>query len=423
MKLNVHITLTVLSGVILAGLLAGCSMPKKEDIAKNTTEFNLVAEKAGNEMLLLNIVRASKRRPMYFTSFGKLTGQMSFEVGTGGINIPFGKSFEDPYSIAPNVSYKYSPFFDVAVLDTQEFTNGIMTPVPMKIIEYYRSQGWPPEILLHIFIRRIEITDEKGYVQEEYNNYPENQIEFEKFQNQIRDAQWDIEVIPNLLKIGKVDANEASKLQNLIKVQKEGLTLTPVKDNNKKVADTTTSTGEVDANEVPIPPNQINAPKAGSTPTPSKSKMELRLSEDKYVFTRKMKRGEKIETIPFDEEKEGKIYTRSPEAILYYLGEIMRVENRTENPYIPMIDVSHDRSCALPARLFYARKATDKVVTPCVSVDYEGTRYIIPGDPTPDDGRCTDRSMHVLSLVSQLIGLHKKSSEAPTTTTVSVIGR
>ena len=67
MKLNLHIILTVLSGVSLAALLAGCTRPK--DIARITTEYNLVAEQAGNEMLLLNIVRASKRRPMYFTSF------------------------------------------------------------------------------------------------------------------------------------------------------------------------------------------------------------------------------------------------------------------------------------------------------------------------------------------------------------------
>ena len=159
MKQNRHITLTELSGVILACLLAGCPMPTKEGIARNTTEYNLVAEKAGNEMLLLNIVRASKRRPMYFTSFGKLTGNMTVEVGTG-INIPFDMFSEG--SIAPSAGYEYSPLFDVAVMDTQEFTRGIMTPVPMSIIEYYRSQGWHPEMLLHLFIRRIELIDKEG---------------------------------------------------------------------------------------------------------------------------------------------------------------------------------------------------------------------------------------------------------------------
>jgi hypothetical protein len=381
MKQNLHITLTVMSGIILAGLLAGCPMPTKEGIARNSTEYNLIAEKAGNEMLLLNIVRASKRRPMYFTSFGRLTGNMTFAIGTGAINIPFGKNFDDPYSITPNAGYEYSPLFDVAVLDTQEFTRGIMTPVPMSTIAYYRSLGWPKEILLHLFIRRIDIKDSNNPNSvKPYVNDPEDEKRFNDFQNLIRTEQWDIIVDrdPNLMKIGKVGVDQALTLQNLTEVQKARLELRP-----------------------------------------GNSGMDLYLSQDKYVFTRKVNKNEKPKTFT---EKQGRTYIRSPEAILYYLGEIMRVENRAENPYIPMIDVSHDPSVESPARLFYAR-ACDEDVTPCVSVDYEGTRYVIPGDPDPDDGRCVDRSMHVLSLVSQLIGLQKTSEEAPGTGVVSVVGR
>ena len=44
-------TLLILSGISLAGLLIGCAIPTKEDIARSTTEFNLVAEKLGNETL------------------------------------------------------------------------------------------------------------------------------------------------------------------------------------------------------------------------------------------------------------------------------------------------------------------------------------------------------------------------------------
>ena len=417
MKQKLHITLTVLSGGILTCLLAGCPMLNREDIARNTTEYNLVAEQAGNEMLLLNIVRASKRRPMYFTSFGKLTGTTTFEVGTGGIKYPFGSlggALDSDKYISPSAGYKYSPLFDLAVLDSQEFTNGIMKPVPMSIIEYYRSQGWPEEMLMHLFIRRIEIINPNAPNGKDiYTNYPENQIEFQKFQNQIRDARWDIEVIPDITKIGEVDANEASKLQNLINVQKAGLKLTEFKKTNKTQEKDKDEVNKDGVNKDEVNKNEVN--KDGVNKDEVNKKMELRLSQDKYIFTFE-KRGQKT---PFSEE-DGKIYTRSPEAILYYLGEILRAENRTENPYIPMIDVSHDRSGASPARLFYARKARCKDVTPCVSVDYEGTKYVIPGDP---DGQGKDRSMHVLSLVSQLIGLQKKSAEAPATATVSVIGR
>ena len=64
----------------------------------------------------------------------------------------------------------------------------------------------------------------------------------------------------------------------------------------------------------------------------------------------------------------------------------------------------------------------DKDEKPCVSVDYEGTRYVIPGRPDKEEC-CTDRSMHVLSLVSLLIGQQKESELVPTTGMVRVIGR
>jgi hypothetical protein len=177
--------------------------------------------------------------------------------------------------------------------------------------------------------------------------------------------------------IGEVDANETSKLQNLIEVQNAGLKLRPGKEKNK---------------------------------------WELYSNQIRFTITRE-KEGRKV---PFDELSDITVYFRSPHAMLYYLGEIMRVENRTENQYIPMIDVSHDPSVKSLARLFYARKATDEDTTPCVSVDYEGIRYVIPGDT---DGKGKDRSMQVLALVSQLIGLQKTSEEAPATGVVSVIGR
>ncbi len=255
-----------------------------------------------------------------------------------------------------------------------------MTPVPMTRVGYYVSLGWPSEILLNLFIRRIDIRDTKNPDAEPeiYVNYPVDQNLFVKFQKEIK--KWDIILIDDVTKIGEVDANEASKLQNLIEIQNAGLMLRQGKEKNK---------------------------------------MELYSSQAKFAITRE-KEGRKV---PFEELSGITIYFRSPHAMLYYLGEIVRAENRTENPYIPMIDVSHNRSGVLPARLFYARKATDEDVTPCVSVDYEGTRYVIPGDPDPDEGYCTDRSMQVLSLVSQLIGLQKTSEEAPATGVVSVIGR
>jgi hypothetical protein len=277
-----------------------------------------------------------------------------------------------------------------------------MTPVAMATVEYYWRQGWPKEMLLYLFIKGIEIEDPNGRWRP-YDNDPEDQVGFTRFQEQIRtkDWKWGIEVDPNLTRIGVVDANEASKLKDLIEAQKAGLRLAPVEGKNKN---------------------------------------EVHFSQVRYVFTREEKEGGEKTTSKkmifaspdsqsgnMGDKLYGRIYIRSPEAILYYLGEILRVETQAENegkcPKVPKVHSSHGGSRTSSAWLFYARKATDKNAVPCVSVDYEGTKYVIPGERDPDDIECTDRSMHVLSLVSQLIGLQKKSQQLPATGVVTVIGR
>jgi hypothetical protein len=376
----------VMYGIVLAGFLAGCTIPTREDVARSTTEFNLVAEKAGNEMLLLNIIRASKRRPMYFTSIGKLTRSMNFKYGTGDISIPFGRiggGLDGSYSIAPSASYEDGPLLDVSVLDTKEFTNGIMMPVPMTTIGYYRSQGWNKEMLLHLFIRRIEIIDKNdpNIILDKWDNYPGERKKFERFQDKIRKEKWDIVVdrSTKATKIGELDPNEVLKMENLIEMHKAGLKLK----NNK----------------------------------------ELHLGHEEYVFSY-VNPEKEIETIRPCALNGTRVYTRSPEAILYYLGEILRAEIKTGDPNLVMIRAGIGEKCkSVENRLFYARNKRDGDKNPCVSVNYEKTAYVIPETHDTDKGCCTDRSMHVLSLVSQLIGLQKKSELVPTTGMVRVIGR
>lgn len=389
MKIYQQILLRTFFWATVAGLLNGCAMPQ-DDMAKTMTEYNLVVEKAKNEMLLLNIVRASKRRPMYFTSFSKLTGSTHYEVQTTG-NIPFGRigsGLNGAYSVAPSATYSNSPVFDLTVLDSKEFTNGIMMPVPMKTIEYYWRQGWPGEMLLHLFVNRIEIkdpNDPNGKPKKILKNVPDHWDKLKDFQGFVRTSKWEI-VEVNAPSIGEVDVKNSLELDKLIEMQKAGLKLRPGDGESKKL---------------------------------------LCLNQPKYVFECNDVNNGVVYTFNAD-KRENRIYIRSPEAILYYLGEIIRVTDLDKIPTIGA-DSKEDPNYA---RLFYAYEETkgrkplykcDKA--PCVSVDYEGVRYVVPQVPDSNDGRCVDRSMHVLSLVSQLIGLQKEVEKAPVTSTVSIIGQ
>ncbi|HEX9445812.1 MAG TPA: hypothetical protein VGA73_16950, partial [Candidatus Binatia bacterium] len=107
-----------------------------------------------------------------------------------------------------------------------------------------------------------------------------------------------------------------------------------------------------------------------------------------------------------------KFFIRSPEAVLFFLGELMRSEIQGDTPP-QMLDT------AGPAKipLFVVKKSALPPRDAALSVEYDGAWYYIP------DGAEGGRSMHVLSLVNQILSLHKARQELPTTSAVTVVGR
>ena len=57
-----------------------------------------------------------------------------------------------------NASLSGAATFTVPILDTQEFYQGILTPIPLQAFDYYLQQGFPPELLFDLFVLKIEVT-------------------------------------------------------------------------------------------------------------------------------------------------------------------------------------------------------------------------------------------------------------------------
>lgn len=84
-------------------------------------------------------------------------------------------------------------------------------------------------------------------------------------------------------------------------------------------------------------------------------------------------------------------------------------------------DSASDQMASQPAKLFYVREATAEDTDPYLSVTYDGKRYVIPRLDNDSHSCEGQRTMHVLSLVEQLIALQKSSKDMPTTATVRLI--
>jgi hypothetical protein len=387
----------------LVGVVTGCAAIPKGQIAGGSTDYNLAVEKAQNEMLLLNIVRASKRHPMYFTVLNDVKASMVYTLSTGPAYIPLGKFGSNPgstslYSIAPNATYTTNPLFDVALLNSKDFVRGMLESVKPDTFDYYWQQGWPKEMLLYLFIHRIQ----KGRHTYKNNPFDETFGDFQKEIERIADNECDLvvtEVPPGLIGPEITAELAAADLQKLIELHKAGLTLTPAQKTREKIAT-----------------YQLKSLKQGEYA------IECRTGRDGNVSARyKVLPDSPVQNVA-DRTAEANIYLRSPETILYYLGQILRAEKIADDKIAkpPKLKGGKDRPCE--PWLFVAREAGAEDTNPFVAVDYEGTKYVIPR--TDSEKLCPeDLSTYVLSLVSLLTAKQSASDLPAPTGVVTTIGR
>ena len=107
--------------------------------------------------------------------------------------------------------------------------------------------------------------------------------------------------------------------------------------------------------------------------------------------------------------------------MVFYMGELIDTQIGSGGTFIPeilkrRIDAKSRKPPWKEVSLFRVRTGGSGGAA-AVSVAHEGQTYYIPRDR---DER--GRSMHVLSLVSQIFALHQSSEELPGTSSVRVIG-
>lgn len=139
--------------------IVSCSIP--DNFAPRVNDYNQSLERAENNNILLNILRSSEDRPLHFTGFSLIRGSMSTALGTATqANVTLGGDNNTArlFAIGPSLSVANSPSFDLAVLDTQEFANGILSPLSLSQVERYYRQTGDIRDFLYRFVEMIEIS-------------------------------------------------------------------------------------------------------------------------------------------------------------------------------------------------------------------------------------------------------------------------
>jgi hypothetical protein len=141
---------------LAAGALcvSGCAMsPQLQRVA---IDHNQMVAETEDELTLLNIVRASYRFPLHFTTFSEVTGNASVSVGGSvGADIVPGS---DAYFPSMSAGASTSPGFRLGVLSTEKFQRGIQQPIGSDLVAYYLDAGWRDELIMALLIERVDFT-------------------------------------------------------------------------------------------------------------------------------------------------------------------------------------------------------------------------------------------------------------------------
>src|SRR4051812_9609339 len=84
-------------------LLGGCASERW--IAERATTYNKALERTGNQVLLLNILRASRRRPAYFSFISQVHGGSGVSLPSASFSTPVGGGVHGPGAVSATLGY------------------------------------------------------------------------------------------------------------------------------------------------------------------------------------------------------------------------------------------------------------------------------------------------------------------------------
>ena len=145
-----------------------------------TVAYNRAVASSTNQVLLLNVVRASQRLPTYYTRLEGDAASMGL-TPNGTLNVPLNnpRSFETDKTLTPTgtvtslatkavgslagivsglgLQASESNLMTLQTLDDQKYQNGMMTPVPVKNIQAFQDEGYQRDLLFLMFLANVQV--------------------------------------------------------------------------------------------------------------------------------------------------------------------------------------------------------------------------------------------------------------------------
>jgi hypothetical protein len=465
-------------------LLSACTL--QGGIEQSALDYNRAADRVDKELLLLNIARAAHGESMTFTGIAEMRGSFTVKVG-GSANIPFGGAADPKFVFSPNASYQTSPSTKIVPLATADFQKGIINSVTPEILLLLWERGWPKELLLHLMIEKVVMkvpseigleadTDQpcldladnrwkEGWKKTKLSSRPKwVETSEDGFSHT---CEFDNE--PEFVKTpedGEEFGKEFKDFQEFLgwakltpyNVQKKGEPVGPsFKENNlyglRVIAES--HDGDLKLKQI-----KEEGPKKGEFYLESKGKSRIQFVMSKTLRPNTVKSADfsrpELVGQSFDDRKglrlihsvasedsdrakvQVRIHLRSPQGMIFYLGEIVRASGR-EKKKVEYQKIYNNKECDLKTRSLnnkeYAELLRSKgCLVPIfvgwigegdaeVAVDLRGDRYFVPaGREPPENEPIAGRSLMAMALVRALFNMQTSREDLPTTQTVITSG-
>ncbi len=139
-----------------------------------------------NRAILLNIVRASRDEPLYFTSISQVGGSGNADLKTGLPNISIGPAAASNQLVFTNAAdNSESTNFQLGVLNSHDFYEGLLRPIDLVEANLLIHQGFSREMVFSVLVDKARI--HSGGAVREIRNDPADD-DFQEFQSYLQRA-------------------------------------------------------------------------------------------------------------------------------------------------------------------------------------------------------------------------------------------
>jgi hypothetical protein len=351
---RLNLTRFLLISSVVGLLAAGCTRAELEDKAG---AYNQAIGESNNRQILANAVRASQRGPMSFVGFGEMAATPTFSGGATGSWMFDAIGTVTGSTLGTSVSAGGGfNSFQLSNLNNTEFMTKMQEHVGQDLIQHFTDLNYPPEIVKLVFVQ-------------EYRRIP-----IAEYYRIVHEAESKCARSPSI--------QLSIQLCEQIAKDREA------------------------SREHGCPPDE-----RGPTITIPNSGRHFCSMNRFQTFVRQL-RLLNLE-IPLRY-----VVGRTPEGMLYWLGELIAAQNYSVDPYIPQTFANTHTPLGYTLVPLFEVHRGPPLLPPAVAIVHHGEIFYIP---RPAFGTIDEaRSLEVLDLVWYAIALKTGKDQLPKSTTVTL---